>query len=263
MMREGGEGAEDVKPLRITDRRMLSWFYRALGPYWWQVLIGTVATLASSGAQLAIPRPGRTIIDQIIIGHHFEILHHYLLLLLGLLAAQQVAGALRMNVMHILGQRFVFNLRRECYQHLQGLSLAYYDDHPTGDIMSRLSNDVSAVEDMVVHGTDNIISNVFHIALTAGQTLTVALVGPSGSQFNIYLYAPGTASVKDPDTPYLAAAAGSSANDRFTVALETTHESSGKAFQTDHFFNRNAAEIARRETDCQLSGTRGIERQTI
>src|ERR1035437_2728837 len=160
MMREGGEGAEDVKPLRITDKRMLMWFYRELGPYWWWIAIGTVATLSSSIAQLLIPRPGRTIIDQVILGHHFELLAHLAYLLLGLLAAQQVFGAVRMNVIHVLGQRFVFNLRRECYQHLQGLSLSYYDDHPTGDVMSRLSNDVSAVEDMVVHGADEVIANV-------------------------------------------------------------------------------------------------------
>ena len=48
--------------------------------------------------------------------------------------------------------------------------------------------------------------DVFQIALTAGQTLTAGLTGPSGSDFRLYLYAPGTASVKDPSTPFVAGA---------------------------------------------------------
>jgi len=48
--------------------------------------------------------------------------------------------------------------------------------------------------------------DVFRIALTAGQTLTAGLTGPSGSDFRLYLYAPGTASVKDPNTPFVASA---------------------------------------------------------
>ena len=159
MMREGGPAVEDVKPLRITDRRMLAWFYHELGPYWHWIVAGTVATLGASGAQLLIPRPGKDLIDGVIIGHNYANMPHLLYLLLALLAAQQIFSAVRMNIIHVLGQRFVFNLRRECYSHLQGLSLSYYDDHPTGDIMSRLSNDVTAVEDMVVHGADEVIAN--------------------------------------------------------------------------------------------------------
>jgi len=45
--------------------------------------------------------------------------------------------------------------------------------------------------------------DVFSIALTAGQTLTASLTGPSGSDFRLFLYAPGTASVKD--APFVAA----------------------------------------------------------
>jgi ABC-type multidrug transport system fused ATPase/permease subunit len=174
MMRgEGGPAVTDIKPLRISDRRMLAWFYRELGPYWGQVLTGTVSTLASSGAALLLPLPIRPLIDDVITGHNYTLLPHYLLLLAGLYFLREFFGAVRMNVMHILGQRFVYNLRLECYQHLQGLSLSYYDDHPTGDVMSRLSNDVSAVEDMVVHGADELISNV----ITAVGVVVFLLVG--------------------------------------------------------------------------------------
>ena len=52
--------------------------------------------------------------------------------------------------------------------------------------------------------------DVFSIALTSGQSLTASITGPSGSDFRLYLYAPGTSSVKDSDTPYEAVASGAS-----------------------------------------------------
>ena len=161
MMRDGGPAGEDVKPLRITDRRMLVWFYRELRPYWVRVAIGTSATLIATASQLVWPRTLKSIIDKVISGHEYELLPRYLLIIALAYFGQQLFSAVRMNVMHILGQRFVYNLRRECYEHLSKLSLSFFDDHPTGDIMSRLSNDVTAVEDMVVHGVDEVISNVF------------------------------------------------------------------------------------------------------
>ena len=48
------------------------------------------------------------------------------------------------------------------------------------------------------------LDDVFSVALTAGQTLTASITGPSGADFRLYLYAPGTASVKEPNTPYVA-----------------------------------------------------------
>ncbi len=52
------------------------------------------------------------------------------------------------------------------------------------------------------------LDDVFRVALTSGQTLQASITGSSGSDFRLYLYAPGNASVKDPATPYLVAASG-------------------------------------------------------
>jgi len=76
----------------------------------------------------------------------------------------------------------------------------------TDDDIPGVAIPASPFSDSVSSTTD--LDDVFSIALTAGQTLTVALVGPTGSQFNMYLYAPGTVSVKNPDTPYVAVAVG-------------------------------------------------------
>lgn len=175
---------EEVEPLRITDRRMLGWFVQKLGPQWHRVLVGTVAMLLSSGAALVWPRVLKPTIDNVIGAHHYDLLPRYILILIAAYFAQQFFGAVRMNVMHILGQRFVYDLRTECYRYLQKLSLSYFDDHPTGDVMSRLSNDVNAVEDMVVHGVDQVISSIIMVlgtitilVLTYADRLGLVLAG--------------------------------------------------------------------------------------
>ncbi len=116
---------------------------------------------------------GQRIIQEAIIGQHLERLPTYIGWLAGLFFLTTVLSAMRMNIMHQLGQRFVYDVRVMAYEHLQRLSLSYFHRHNTGDIMSRISNDVGAVEDMVVHGTDSVISNsvmVFFVAFILFRT---------------------------------------------------------------------------------------------
>ncbi len=156
--------ADSTKRLRITDRRMLGWFVQQLGPHWPKVLVGATAMVLGSLAGLAPPYiTGKLIVDGVMRDQQYHLLPQYIGLLIGALFAATLLGAVRMNVMHILGQRFVYDLRVKLYEHLQRLSLSYFESNETGDIMSRVSNDVNTVEDMVVHGTDEVVSNILTI----------------------------------------------------------------------------------------------------
>ena len=158
---------ESTERLRITDRRMLGWFVQQLGPHWPKVLVGSAAMVLGSLAGLAPPYiTGRLIVDGVMRDQQYHLLPQYIGLLIGALFAATFLNAIRMNVMHILGQRFVYDLRVKLYEHLQRLSLSYFESNETGDIMSRVSNDVNTVEDMVVHGTDEVVSNILTIVGT-------------------------------------------------------------------------------------------------
>jgi len=158
---------ESTERLRITDRRMLGWFVQQLGPHWQKVLVGSAAMVLGSLAGLAPPYiTGRLIVDGVMRDQQYHLLPQYIGLLIGALFAATLLNAIRMNVMHILGQRFVYELRVKLYEHLQRLSLSYFESNETGDIMSRVSNDVNTVEDMVVHGTDEVVSNILTIVGT-------------------------------------------------------------------------------------------------
>ncbi|MGD9518787.1 MAG: ABC transporter ATP-binding protein [Armatimonadota bacterium] len=180
---KAGDDEQETKPLRISDRRMLGWFAQHLGPHWLKIVVATIAMIVSSVSQVYVPVVlGQRVVQEAIIGDHLDRLPTYVMWLLGLLFLSSFFTATRMNIMHQLGQRFVYDLRVLAYDHLQKLPLSYFHRHNTGDVMSRISNDVGSVEDMVVHGIDTVISSsvmvVFIIAVlyrTDSLLATIAL----------------------------------------------------------------------------------------
>jgi ABC-type multidrug transport system fused ATPase/permease subunit len=170
------DGATGDKPaIKITNRRMLAWFYKNLVPHWHKVALGVAAMVISAGAGLYVPQIMKGIFDQVVTpgflsGQAETVapgtsspLPHLIVLLLVFMLGGQFFGALRTLVMHLLGQRFVYTVRADLYRHLLGLGLNYFETERSGDIMSRISNDVGAVEDLVVHGSDDIISNTIQV----------------------------------------------------------------------------------------------------
>ncbi|NLJ36091.1 MAG: ABC transporter ATP-binding protein [candidate division WS1 bacterium] len=161
---------DEQKPkIKITDKRMLAWFARYLLPHWPKLLVGTVAMIISTVASMAPPYIlGKGVIDKVIVGQDSSLLMQYIVIMAAAFFGENLFNAIRMAVMHILGQRFVYDLRAELYQHVQRLSLSYFETTQTGDVMSRISNDVDAVEDMVVHGTDTVFRDALQILLVIG-----------------------------------------------------------------------------------------------
>ncbi|MFP4380404.1 MAG: ABC transporter ATP-binding protein [Candidatus Sumerlaeia bacterium] len=153
----------DPEPVKISDKRMLGWFYKNLAPHWPKVMLGLFAMLGGTAAGLLRPQIMRKIFDDVIRAGNTSPLLELALLLLFFMVAEQVLNGVRTITMHLLGQQFVYKVRAQCYKHLLGLGLNYFERERSGDIMSRVSNDVGAVEHMVVHGSDDIISNVVHV----------------------------------------------------------------------------------------------------
>ncbi len=179
--READRFEEDVEPLRITDRRMLAWFARYLGPHWPTLALGLFSMLVVTATSLYAPQILRQIFDDVITARDLGPLPTLGWMLLAIYLLDHLFGAVRMNVMHRLGQRFVLDVRLNAYRHLLRQSLSFFEARRSGDIMSRVSNDVNTVEDMVVHGVDTIISDSLTIIGTVGFILwmnwKLALIG--------------------------------------------------------------------------------------
>jgi len=167
--RPGDKNESDPPPLKITDRRMLAWFGKIIGPRWPIVAVAVLAMV--TGAVLDTPVQAyllRYLIDKgFLLRWPAAIV--WSMGMIGLMfLGTNALNAIRMNLMHVLGQRLLYETRVDTYRHLTELSLSYFHRNKTGDIMSRLSNDVNSVEDMVVHGTDEVISDGLRVLLSVG-----------------------------------------------------------------------------------------------
>jgi len=128
-----------------------------LWPYRRQLVIGTTWMVLVAVTGLLPPMLIRYAIDRVITVRNLEALPGVAVGAVLLFGSNAFVTARRTYVMHVVGQRLVLDLRVRLYQHLQKLSLTYFDSRQTGDTMSRLSNDVGAVENFVVHATDTVV----------------------------------------------------------------------------------------------------------
>jgi ATP-binding cassette subfamily B protein/subfamily B ATP-binding cassette protein MsbA len=81
------------------------------------------------------------------------------LLALGVYSLRTVLQFVRSYMAHIAGWSVVADVRSEVYQHLQRLSLRFYEDRQTGQLMSRVVNDVDLLEHLIAHAVPDVIAN--------------------------------------------------------------------------------------------------------
>lgn len=68
---------------------------------------------------------------------------------------------------HMMGVRLQADMRRDLFQHIEKLPIAYFDDHKTGAIMSRITNDLQEISEMAHHGPENLFTSAVMLAVSA------------------------------------------------------------------------------------------------
>jgi ATP-binding cassette subfamily B protein len=154
----GGMGrASDV---RGTMRRLWGYLKRQR----W-LLIGTVALVAlSSGLALLGPYLMGIAIDTYILEGDLPGLARTALLMIGAYGVSSLATWLQLYVMASVAQRTVRDIRNDLFAKLQTLSLRFFDQRPHGELMSRLSNDVENISNVLSQGVTQFISSILSIA---------------------------------------------------------------------------------------------------
>jgi ABC-type multidrug transport system fused ATPase/permease subunit len=124
-----------------------------LTPYWKTLVISSVLLLGRAGIELAPPLFQRAIVDEVIGARDLARLGLFIGSLVGVYALQQGVDAGDMFIRHALGEKFILDLRVRLYAYLQRLSLSFFERTSTGELMSRVTNDVHALEQFVTHGS--------------------------------------------------------------------------------------------------------------
>lgn len=131
-------------------------------PYWKYLIIGMLAIIGLTVCQLVAPMIVREL-TSLIQNSDPELGRKALtfaLILAGIYLIQAVCTFLRSYITHFAAWKFVSDMRVRVYTHMQKLSLRYYHDKQTGQLMSRASNDVSLLELLIAHAVPDLIVNV-------------------------------------------------------------------------------------------------------
>ena len=128
---------------------------------------------AVAGTLSVVVFPGVTqrVIEAIRPGGNPDRLPWLALLGLGAFFAQQLLGALRIYINNVFEQKVIFDLRSDLYSHIQRLPLGWFDNRATGDLMTRILEDVNAVERVLIDGIEQGVIAVLQIAVVLGVLL--------------------------------------------------------------------------------------------
>jgi ABC-type multidrug transport system fused ATPase/permease subunit len=149
-------------------------FIRVL-PYVRRYPLLAFATLfcAVAGTLMVIVFPAITqqIVDQVIGQNRPDLLLPLVGLGLAAFLAQNGLNALRIIFNNHFEQRVIFDLRSELYAHIQRLPLTWFDNRSTGDIMTRLVEDVTSVERVLIDGIEQGTVAILQILIVSGVML--------------------------------------------------------------------------------------------
>ncbi len=139
-----------------TARRIVGFF----GPYKLRVVIVLIAILATSLIGLVNPLLLGLLLDQVIIGKDYSRLNLFVGLMIVLPIISGLIGVGQSYLNNVIGQRVMQDLRNALYAHLQSMPLRFFTETRTGEIQSRLANDVGGVQAVVTDTASSITSNV-------------------------------------------------------------------------------------------------------
>lgn len=151
---------------RKTDSRTLRRVAQSFAPYKFQVVLVLCAILCTTVLGLVNPFMISFIFDDAIGKGNLKLLF----ILVGIMFVMPIVTGLigvgQTYLNNIIGQNVMRDFRNRLYVHMQSMSLRFFTSTRTGEIQSRLSNDVNGVEDVVTNTATSIVSNVSTVLST-------------------------------------------------------------------------------------------------
>jgi len=167
---------------KAYDSRLMRRLLQYMKPYKWRVVLALVMVAIVTPLELAPPLIFLKAIDS----YFVPALNHVLpqdaawsgvgwlsLLLLAVLAFDFLAQYVQIRIMQRVGQQTMYDMRREIFAHMQRLPMSYFDRNPVGRLVTRVTTDVDALNDLFAAGVVTMINDFFLLAVMAGLLFTI------------------------------------------------------------------------------------------
>jgi ATP-binding cassette subfamily B protein len=162
---------------KAYDSRLMKRLLRYLRPYKWPVGISLISILIKSGADVLgpylvsieidrylVPVPKTTPFDLFLSTNPYVGIAQIAAMYVGLIALGFLLDYLQTYFMQWAGQMVMFDLRKQIFRHLQRMHIGFYDKNPVGRLVTRVTSDVDALNEMFTSGVVSIFEDVFVLA---------------------------------------------------------------------------------------------------
>src|SRR5712671_5533347 len=157
-MAENSSDSKTADPTFTAKSRSTAEILRRVAHYlkpYKLMAVGTVAcALVSQVFALIFPKLTQFIIDDVIGRKRLDLLTPVMLAVLGAFLLRDVFNSLRILINNTFEQNVIYDMRRDVYGRLQRLPVNYFDQRASGDLMTRVIEDVNAVERVLIDGTE-------------------------------------------------------------------------------------------------------------
>ena len=167
---------EQKKRGRTTDSRTLRRVVQAFSPYKFQVVLVLIAIILTTVLGLINPLLIRYVFDDAIGKGNLHLLIVLVIIMIVTPIVTGIIGVGQSYLNNVIGQRVMRDFRNKLYHHLQSMSLRFFTSTRTGEIQSRLSNDVGGVQGVVTDTATSVVSN---ISTAVSTVIAMFILSPS------------------------------------------------------------------------------------
>ena len=173
---------------KVYDSVLIRRLARYLKPYWWQALVSAISVTLKSSADVTGPYLVKVAIDLYIapkadaattwLGRRMpydawrgitDLAEIYIVVL----CLQYLFEFIQTYLMQWVGQKIMFDLRRDIFRHMQQLHVAFFDTHAVGRLVTRLTSDVDAINEMFTGGILAIVDDFFTLVIMSVVMLRI------------------------------------------------------------------------------------------
>ena len=156
---------ESQKPPKLT-RELLLRIASYARPYGWLVLASLFTILVTTGIGLISPQLFRFMIDVAIPERNPRMVTWLAVGMMVVPILTGVIGVYQRRLNATIGEGLIYDLRRDLYAHLEAMSLRFFAQTRTGELMSRLNNDVQGAKNAINETTVTIVTNLIQVVAT-------------------------------------------------------------------------------------------------
>ncbi len=156
---------------KAYDARLMRRLLTYLVPYWWLVVLAVLLLATASSLEIVGPWLTKVALDDAIPREDGRLLAQLAMAYLGVILLGFVLNYGQRILTTWLGQRIMYDLRKEIFGKFQKLDLKYYDRNPVGRLLTRITSDVETLNELFSSGIVTVFGDVFTLAFIVAAML--------------------------------------------------------------------------------------------